>query len=124
MADISRGPVSTLPGARNTPPAGAMCDDHEDRPAIKRVQGETDSFGCEYSDLCAECVAEVDRYSALGRIGTCDWCKQQADDLRPRRDYEEGSSGRVYDVCGDCVKREILAHEEDRDRDDYDGDWL
>lgn len=27
-------------------------------------------------------------------------------DLRPRRDFEEGLSGRVYEVCSACVKRE------------------
>ena len=34
---------------------------------------------------------------------------------RPRRDYEEGMTGRVYDVCGACVKKqnERLAAEYD-----------
>ena len=27
MADISKGPVSSMPGSLSTPPAGAMCDD-------------------------------------------------------------------------------------------------
>jgi hypothetical protein len=109
MADTT-GPISTLPGARHALPEGTMCDDHPDRPATHRVQGETDSFGCELIDMCDECHAEHKKEmaeSAAERArGTCDWCRQPATDLRPRRDYEEGSSGRVYDVCGACVRRQ------------------
>ena len=50
MAEVT-GPISTLPGARHALPAGTMCDEHPDRPAVARVQGETDSFGCELNDL-------------------------------------------------------------------------
>ncbi|TKI01529.1 hypothetical protein FCN80_26365, partial [Martelella alba] len=56
MADISNGPVSTLPGQFSGVPAGVKCDEHHDRDAVKRVQGETDSFGCEYYDMCQECL--------------------------------------------------------------------
>lgn len=109
MADTT-GPISTLPGARHSVPSGTMCDEHPDRPATTCVQGETDSFGCELNDMCDECYAEYRKQmaetAAERAIGTCDWCNQPATDLRPRRDFEEGSSGRVYDVCGACVKRE------------------
>ena len=46
MADVT-GPISSLPGSGHSVPDGAMCDEHPDRPAVARVQGETDSFGCE-----------------------------------------------------------------------------
>lgn len=107
MADTT-GPCSTLPGARHDLPEGATCDQHPDVPAVARVQGETDSFGSELNDMCQECLGEHRAYmrSAEAHAGTCDWCKRGAADLRPRRDYEEGLGGPVYDVCGACVKRE------------------
>lgn len=108
MADAI-GPCSTLPGAVHKCPMEATCDTsgHGDRPAYRRVQGETDSFGAELIDMCHECwdahkvvVAEEDT------SGCCDWCKQHKPALRKRRDFEEGSAGRVYDVCSDCIKAE------------------
>jgi hypothetical protein len=42
------------------------------------------------------------------RIGPCDWCRCQACDLEPRRDFEEGHAGPVYRVCGKCVAAEML----------------
>ncbi len=109
MSDVT-GPISSLPGASHAVPEGQACDTHPDRPATHRVQGETDSFGSELHDMCNECH---ERYkqdmadSAEARsTGKCEWCGTQSTDLRPRRDWEEGSSGRVYDVCGACVKAE------------------
>lgn len=131
MADVT-GPISTLSGATHDVPDGMKCDEHPDRDAVVRIQGETDSFGCEMHDLCQEC-ADADRAwrkspeAAEARKGMCDWCKGEATDLRDRRDYEEGMCGRVYQVCGACVKRENdeLKAESDyyddgRDYDDYD----
>lgn len=115
MADAT-GPISSLPGAIHDAPANAVCDDHPDRPVYRRVQGETDSFGCEMHDLCQECyeahrkaVAEADT------SGCCDWCKQHKPKLRKRRDFEEGSAGRVYDVCDDCIKAENARLQEELD---------
>lgn len=136
MADVT-GPISTLPGAHHEVPNGTMCDDHPDRPAVVRLQGETDSMGCEMHDLCAECL-EADRAArnspeaAEWRKGQCEWCKKDATDLRDARDYEEGMCGRVYRVCSACIKRQNdeLAREAaeygDYDDDDYDDedDWL
>lgn len=99
MADIT-GPIRTLPGAAHGLPAGTMCDDHPDRPATRRLQGETDSFGSELHDLCDECAARFVPY----RPDSCDWCKQKAEDCRATRDYEEGMCGGVYYVCGACRK--------------------
>lgn len=102
MADVT-GPISSLPGSGHSVPNGTMCDEHPDRPAVARVQGETDSFGCEMIDCCEECRAEMLAAIRADREGTCDWCRRSATDLRDRRDYEEGMCGRVYRVCGACV---------------------
>ncbi|MDK8874721.1 MULTISPECIES: hypothetical protein [Paracoccus] len=105
MADVT-GPISTLPGSNHAVPPGTMCDEHPDRPAVARIQGETDSFGCEMIDCCAECRDAMAVEAATGREGACDWCDTLASDLRPHRDFEEGMTGRVYQVCGACRERE------------------
>ena len=61
MGDVT-GPISTLPGSRHDFPDGTMCDDHPDRKAVARVQGETDSFGSELIDMCQECLDEHRAY--------------------------------------------------------------
>lgn len=113
MADVT-GPISTLAGTTRDVPEGMMCDNHPDQPAVVRVQGETDSFGCEMEDICQQCVDERRAYrcSEAGqaeelewRTGACEWCKNHVTDLRDARDYEEGMCGRVYRVCGACIKR-------------------
>lgn len=106
MGDVT-GPISSLPGASHNLPKGATCDDHPDRPAVRRIQGETDSFGSEMHDLCQECLDDHLSYlrSEEARTGTCDWCKSAASDLRDARDYDEGMCGPVYRVCGACLKR-------------------
>jgi hypothetical protein len=107
MADISNGPVSTMPGSRHEIPEKIMCDKHPERPAVTRVQGETDSFGCEYYDMCQECL---DKYrkeiSEADHSGRCDWCHKHADRLYAHRDIEEGACGAVYEVCKSCIDRE------------------
>lgn len=101
-----------------------MCDTHPDRPAVARIQGETDSFGSEMIDACQECVAEIREARDAERTGCCDWCESAATDLRPRRDYEEGMCGRVYDVCGACVRKEYeRACEEMESLDYYDDNY-
>lgn len=126
MSDVT-GPISTLPGASHDLPPGTMCDEHPDRPAVARIQGETDSFGCEMNDCCQECVDEIREYSrsAEARTGQCEWCKQNATDLRDKRDFDEGTCGRVYRVCGACSKRynDRLAEEAGEYGDNWDDDW-
>jgi hypothetical protein len=100
MAEVT-GPISSLPGHREYPPKGTMCDDHPDREAVVRLQGETDSFGCEMHDLCRECADEAKNVEP--HIGKCDWCDAPDQRLGPRRDMDEGLSGRVYYVCSACV---------------------
>jgi hypothetical protein len=92
-------------------PDGMKCDKHPSRDAVARIQGETDSFGCEMNDYCQECLDEYRAWknspeAAEWRKGKCDWCKSEATDLRDARDFEEGMSGRVYRVCGACIKRQ------------------
>lgn len=120
MAKVT-GPISSLPGTPHDLPDGAMCDEHPDRPAIARIQGETDSFGCEMCDCCQECLDEIRAYdrSAEARTGRCDWCKQDASDLRNKRDFEEGFAGPVYRVCGVCSKKYDDAMDEESRYDDY-----
>ena len=118
MADVT-GPISTLPGYRRGPPDGTMCDEHPDRPAVARLQGETDSFGCEMHDLCRECLdAERDQEPDIGR---CDWCKADGQVLRPRRDIDEGTHGPVYYVCAGCAKKDEDAIRTELAQ--YDWDW-
>ncbi|WP_342049928.1 MULTISPECIES: hypothetical protein [unclassified Cupriavidus] len=95
------------------------------------MQGETDSMGCEMHDMCDECHAqykqEMADTAAERATGLCEWCGKHATDLRSRRDWEEGSCGRLYDVCGACVTAEHERLAEDRDEHDdfYDefSDW-
>lgn len=109
MADVT-GPISSLPGAYHSVPNGAVCDTHPDRPAVTRVQGETDSFGSEMIDLCQECY---DEYQAARKtlnggafLGTCGECKSTKQvPLFSYRDYDEGMSGPVYYQCAQCRTR-------------------
>lgn len=98
-----------------------MCDEHPDRPATHRVQGETDSFGSEMADFCDECFAAF-KAEGIYTPDSCDWCKQKADDIRPQRDYDEGLHGPVYYVCAPCRKAYREQLEAESDEDDYD-DW-
>lgn len=100
-----------------------MCDEHPNRLALARVQGETDSFGCEYNDLCLECVNEERAARLADREGECDWCKNRATDLYNRRDYEEGMGGRVYRVCGECIRAENKRLEEEESYFDNEYDY-
>ena len=108
MAAVT-GPISSLPGSQHNVPDNVMCDNHSKRVATHRVQGETDSFGCEMIDLCDKCYAKhrkaMVKYREEQAIGICDWCKNHAVDLRAARDYDEGMCGPVYQVCGPCIKR-------------------
>jgi hypothetical protein len=122
MADAT-GPIRSMPGSMHRVPAGVMCDDHPDRPATHRIQGETDSMGCEMHDLCAECAAQMHAAFREGVQGFCDTCKTQSASLRPWRDWEEGSCGPVYHVCQGCRDkfhaRDVAELEYMRQDDDY-----
>lgn len=120
MAHVS-GPVSSMPGSTHAVVRGSTrCDDHPNRLAVKRIQGETDSFGAEYHDLCQECVDKMRRAEAQRReeLGTCDWCGTSGVRVLNRRDMDEGMSGPIYKVCGDCIARELAALDEELEEGD------
>ena len=99
------GPTRGLPGRKMKPEYDARCDDHEDRLAVIKIQGETDSFGAEYFYMCQECLTEHEAQSDEDE-STCDWCKKMAM-LKPIRDLTEGSCGPVYYVCPSCAGKNL-----------------
>ena len=125
MADVT-GPIPTLAGALHIVPKDMKCDDHPDRPAYRRVQGETDSMGAELHDLCEQCFNEhkaaVAAHAEEAATGCCDWCKSHATTLRDHRDFEEGSSGPVYQVCRPCRDKESAACQAELDENERDDD--
>ena len=128
MADIT-GPINTLPGARHKLPAGAMCDGYNcecNKPAVKRIQGETDSFGSELNDFCEDCLKlmEADEEAERATPRCCDWCKTMSTTVRPARDYNEGSSGPLYDVCSPCRQKQLQElHDEMAEDDPFDNNF-
>jgi protein-arginine kinase activator protein McsA len=126
MADVT-GPISTLPGSGHSVPEGMICDTCNKNPATVRIQGETDSFGCEMIDLCDEChKKEKEAAKHYDYSGTCEWCKNHTEKLQNTRDYEEGSCGRVYQVCTPCIDKYHKVIDEELSRDDAEfdfGDW-
>ena len=124
----SHGPVSTMPGSSHHLPEGTRCDRHDDRPAVTRMQGETDSFGCEYVCMCQECLDEYRAHMEAERNAEhcCDWCKALKTNVRPYRDMDEGSAGPLYQVCGDCRAKDQqrFAEELDDEPYSYDDGWL
>lgn len=104
MTDVI-GPNSYLPGDVLALPRGKTiwCDEHPDKVAVAKIIGETDSMGSEVYNACQECVNASK--NAGPTIGICDWCKTKNVEVKPKRDYEEGMNGRVYDVCQPCIKR-------------------
>ena len=98
-----------------------------------RMQGETDSFGCEYLDLCESCLNKTREEM---HSQPCECCGS-TEKVRPWRDPEEGLCGPVYELCQSCRQRrdqEFLAYmgeEEDpsdynwwsRDEEDGEEDW-
>lgn len=111
----SYGPVSTLPGhiTRLDGDSPVVPCDKDDNPASTRIQGETDSFGAEYINLCEGCYRDyLERQKTADNSGVCDTCKKHADRVRAWRDPDEGSSGPVYYICDPCRKRFNEAYEE------------
>lgn len=114
MAGIT-GPIRTLPGFRHPVPNGMKCDDHPDRDAIARIQGETDSFGSEMMDLCQECLNEFNKDAAdsINESNWCDHCNAMvSEQTLPVRDPDEGSTGPVYNLCSS--HRKSLMHYHNR----------
>lgn len=98
---ISKGPVRTLPGHVRRGNFNCKCDDC-DVPATIRVQGETDSFGCEYYYQCEACYAEDQKQDDA--VSICEHCDTESV-LAPCRDPGEGLTGPVYWLCQPCKKK-------------------
>ena len=120
-----RGPVSSMSGDEVRLPLGLMeCDVHQDRSAVVRLQGETDSFGAEFNFLCDECLKDAikSQEEFVQQPYECDWCGKKAV-LSEVRDYSEGMFGPVYCVCPACrsaqnkrAQEEMEEMEDDDDR--------
>jgi hypothetical protein len=111
-----------LPGAVLMLGQGGPCDRHTNRPAIKRVAGECDSFGHEEILMCQVCYDKLKAHQERTRDGVngyCVWCKNQAGTIKPFRDVEEGSSGPVYHVCQPCREKHNTYINEGYNNDSY-----
>lgn len=108
MEYVSNGPVGTLPGNVKRVSGDSVCDECENK-ALYRVQGETDSFGCEYLYMCEDHYQEhlkcEEEYKDKPQY--CEWCHSEKEDVCPFRDMDEGMAGPVYDVCPDCRIRHM-----------------
>lgn len=67
--------------------------------ATHRVQGETDSFGCEWIYVCDKHRIELRDQKT---VDMCHRCHVETEVI-PTRDWEEGSHGPVYWVCAGCL---------------------
>jgi hypothetical protein len=111
MAHVTEGlDTTTLPGTVRKVPDGQTCDDCG-KPATRRLQGETDSFGAEWADLCDKCYERERERRSKDRSGDCDWCKRHTDALIWTRDYDEGMHGPTYRVCKSCYNKQQRALE-------------
>lgn len=125
MAHVS-GPTSTMPGFVRKLEVKFPCDGHNcscTNTAEFRIQMETDSFGAEYADYCSSCYElykkDIEEYRKQ-RANTEGWCefgKHMAKGITQMRDFEEGSSGRLYDVCPECRRKYNEAMREELDYD-------
>ena len=99
---------NTRPGACYKATRGEMCEAHPDEKATVVVQGETDSFGCEYAYLCAECeaarqlqLAQRDTLNAEAQA-FCEVGNHLGWGIQLVRDPDEGNHGRLYSCCTEC----------------------
>jgi DNA-directed RNA polymerase subunit RPC12/RpoP len=97
----STSSVNSLPGSKKACSNGEKCDDHPEVDAVHRIQGETDSFGCEYFYVCQLCFEEFEK--AGDPEYDCDGCGIDGP-VKPARDPDEGMAGPVYYYCTTCMK--------------------
>ena len=132
--ECSNGPVSTLAGHVSTDgiDPGTECMgqlESEQRDvlvgcpdlATVKVQGETDSFGCEYVYLCHACHERMKlaHQQRAAQPEYCEWCKHEKTGVRDHRDIDEGLAGPVYRVCRDCIADELRELRAELDDDDF-----
>lgn len=96
---------------------GMPCEDCDELASTKMC-GETDSFGSEWFYYCAQ-HAEVEKAKQVvareenrETYRPCDWCKLEKLNVVPHRDFEEGLSGPVYEVCEECRIKEAEQFDE------------
>ena len=78
-----------------------------DEPATYELIGEVDSHGYEHEFYCAvHGREEKGKVDAQDKTGSCDWCKTSEVEVIPTRDFEEGLSGAVYEVCRPCRSKQ------------------
>ena len=84
-------------------PMANKCDNHPLVLATYRLCGESDSFGDEYLYMCDTCYNEykIEKEKTNEDEHNCDWCNTLSI-LKPVRDPDEGSHGRVYYICNNC----------------------
>lgn len=107
------GPTNNLPGTLLHFPPGTVCDNHPERLAYRRVQGETDSFGFEAADLCQSCFEEYEALVAEPIVGTCEICHTADVELHDQRDPAEGPAGRIYQMCMVCIESMRASNDDD-----------
>ena len=120
------GPSSKLPGDLLPLQGGEMCDTegHESLPATKRIVGETDSMGSEVISMCEACYEKFKAdVKANPLVDTCERCGTPNVPLFNKRDWEEGSSGPVYQVCMNCCKSMNPPDDENERAEDYDDEY-
>ena len=105
------GPNSYLPGQQLKVTNGMTCDKHTDRISVMRIVGETDSFGSEIIDMCDECKDNYLKHIAeqQDQEKRCEICLRMKKDVKPHRDPEEDSCGRLYDMCPECYRKIVDA---------------
>jgi hypothetical protein len=56
----------------------------------------------------------ISRIQGAGNPGLCEWCKKDADELRPTYDWEEcgGFDPAIYWVCLECAGKEGKSFDE------------
>ena len=106
---ILTGPVKTLPGSKHFLPSSAKCENHPEKKAVIRIQGETDSYGNELIDYCQECFDVYENNESSDSI--CDLCMQESVSLMPFKDQDEGTTGYIYNACPSCItaNKEIIS---------------
>lgn len=68
MADISNGPVSTLPGHSAGVPVGTKCDEHPDRDAVRRNLGYAMADAVKVIDEVLELRTASDKQCCHGAL--------------------------------------------------------
>lgn len=108
---------------------GMFCYTHHDREATHRICTESDSFGSEYMNLCAECWDEHQAYKEKVKGDESLWetckCGNREPKLISYRDMDEGMHGPVYEHCSKCHERmNARIAEEYAYYHDDDDDWF